>query len=330
MFSTPAVVGDVVCIGSCAGVFYALDRATGQPRGQHDVFSADSVHRQFHGDALLDDGLLLIATDTGEGNTAYVFAFEPRTAAVRWRLPMGSGVMGDIARWKDRRYAATVMDELVCFDAESGARRWSYQPKAAVYDYRTSTPIVVGDRVFYADRDGTVGAFQAGTGRRLWCSPQISPLTTWLVYADSSLIFMRGEDALIRLDPATGRERKRTLVAGGPYTGATALVGDSLLLLLGSKTLTAFDLQQDRIRWSHSATQEWTSSRPYIWRDMVLTGEEGQLVAFRLGDGAVRWTHNLEGTVRGIGVHGDTLYVGTLKGYVHALVDRGGGVENGP
>jgi len=320
VFSTPAVVGDVVCIGSCAGMFYALDRATGQPRGQHDVFSADSVHRQFHGDGLLDDGLLLIATDTGEGNTAYVFAFEPRTATVRWRQPMGSGVMGDIARWKDRRYAVTVMDELVCFDAESGTRRWSYRPEGAVYDYRTSTPIVVGDQVFYADRDGTVGAFQAATGRRLWRSPQISPLTTWLVYADSSLVFMRGEDALVRLDPATGRERNRTLVAGGPYTGATTLVGDSLLLLLGPKTLTAFDLQQDRIRWSHRATQEWTSSRPYVWRDMVLAGDRGRLIAYGLADGATRWAHTLQGMVRGIGTCGDTLYVGTLRGQVYALL----------
>jgi outer membrane protein assembly factor BamB len=323
-------VGDVVCVGSCAGLFYSLDRATGKPRGQHDLFSADSVRRQFHGDALHDGELLLIGTDANEGDTAYVFAFEPRTAAVRWRQPIGAGVMGDIARRSDQRYAVTVMDELVCFDAVSGARRWSYRPEGAVYGYRTSTPIVLDDRVIYADRDGTVLAFAAQDGRLLWRMPQIDPLTTWLGHDGSSLMFMRGANALIRLDPMTGQERSRTTLAGGPYTGSMTVVGDSLLLLLGSTTLTAFDLPRNRIRWSHSVTQEWTSSRPYVWRDMVLAGKEGQLVAFGLGDGAVRWTHSLEGTVRGIGVHGDTLYVGTLKGYVHALVDRGGTIEDGP
>jgi len=300
-------------------MFYALDRVTGQLRGKHDVFSADSVRRQFHGDALLDGPLLLIGTDAGEGDTAYVFAFEPRTATVRWRQPMGAGVMGDIARWNDSRYAVTVMDELVCFNVASGTPRWSFRPEGAGYSYRTSSPIVVGDRVFYADRVGTVRAFAAQDGRLIWSKPQIAPLTTWPVYANSSLLFVRGTDALVRLDPKTGREISRMVVAGGPYSGPITVIGDSLLLLLGSRTLTVLDLEHNQVRWSHTAT-EWTSSRPYVWRDLVLAGEQGRLNAFGLSDGALRWTHGLEGMVRGIGAGGDTLYVGTLKGQVHALV----------
>lgn len=307
MFSTPAVVGSVVCVGSCVGMFYALDRATGQPRGQHDVFSADRI-----------------GSDTGEGDTAYVFAFDWGTAKVRWRRPMGPGVMSDIARWKDWRYAVTLRDELVCFAPASGAPHWSYRPESPVRNDRTSSPVVVGDRVAYADRDGIVRAFEAETGRVLWRAPQIDPVTTWLVVADSSLMFMRGADTLVRLDPVTGRERRNTLVAGGPYSGPITVVGDSLLLLLGSQTLTAFDLRHDRVRWSHSATHEWTSSRPYVWRDMALGGESGRLVAYGLADGTARWTHTMDGMVRGIGTYGDTLYVGTFKGQVHALVDPGG------
>ena len=315
-------MGDVVCVGSCAGVFYALDRVSGKPRGQHDVVGADSVRRQFHGDALLDRGLLLIGTDASDGDTAYVFAFDPATAGVRWRQPMGAGVMGDIVRQNDRRYAVTVVDELVCFDAVSGARKWSYRPEGAVYGYRTSSPIVVGDRVFHADRGGTIRAFASHDGRLLWRTPRVDPPSTWLGHAGASLTFMSGTDALVRLDPMTGKERGRTTIAGGPYAGPMAVIGDSLLLLLGSRSLTAFDLSRNQVRWSRPATEEWTSSRPYVWRDLVLAGERGRLVALGLDDGAVRWTHPLEGTVRGIGTHGDTLYVGTLKGYVHALVDQ--------
>jgi outer membrane protein assembly factor BamB len=143
-------------------------------------------------------------------------------------------------------------------------------------------------------------------------------------------MFMRGTDALVRLDPATGQERSRTVIAGGPYSGPMTVMGDSLLLLLGSKTLTAFDLQRNQVRWSLPATDEWTSSRPYIWRNMVLAGERGRLAAFRPSDGAARWTHSLEGTVRGIGTHGDTLYVGMLKGHVHALVESAESVDKHP
>lgn len=330
MFSTPAVVGDVVCIGSCAGMFYALDRASGLPRGQHDVFSADSVHRQFHGDPLLDNDLLLIGTDAGEGDTAFVFAFEPATANVRWKRAMGPGVASDLARWKDRRYAVTLMDELVCFDPASGAIHWSHRSAASVRNDRASAPVIVGDRVVHADRDGILRAYDAETGRLLWRTTQIDPLTTWMVAADSSLMFVRGSGFLVRLDPGTGRESRRNRIDGGPYSGAITNVGDSLILLAGAGRLTAFDLNHDRVRWSRSAIQEWTSSRPYVWRDMALAGDQGRLVAYRLADGALRWTHTVQGVVRGIGVWGDTLYVGTLKGEVHALVDRSEHPASGP
>lgn len=324
MFSTPAVVGDVVCVGSCVGMFFALDRMTGQPRDRLDVFSEDSVHRQFHGDALVDEGLLLIGTDTGEGDTAYVFAFEPGTAKVHWRRPIGPGVMGDIARWRDRRYVVTVLDELVCFDHASGVTRWSYRDESAIPNNRSNTPVVVGDRVIFADRGGTIRCFDAATGRAVWRTAQIDPLSTWMVVADSSLMFVRGQDALIRLDPVTGRERSHTVISGGPYAGPIVSVGDSLLLLLGSKALTAVDLATDRVLWSRTEVSEWTSSRPYVWRDMALAGARGRLVAFGVGDGVARWTHSLPGVVRGIGAYPETLYVGTLKGQVHALVYQGG------
>lgn len=322
MFSTPAVVGDVVCVGSCRGIFYALDRATGQPRSQYDLFRADSVHRQFHGDALVDSGLLLIGTDTNEGDTAYVFAFERGTAEVRWRRPMGPGVMSDLARWNGRVFAVTVMDELICFDPASGASHWTYRPQTSGYEYRASVPVVVGDRVLFADHGGTVRGFEASSGRLLWEAPQIDHLTTWMAGTDSSVLFVRGTDALVRLDSRTGREQHRTVVSGGPYFGAISVVGDSLLLLIGSRTLTAFDLKRDRVRWSRAATQEWTSSRPYVWRNMALAGDQARLVAYGLADGTLRWTHEMEGKIRGIGTYGDTLYVGTFKGQVHALVEQ--------
>ncbi|HET9328005.1 MAG TPA: PQQ-binding-like beta-propeller repeat protein [Candidatus Eisenbacteria bacterium] len=320
MFSTPAVVGDVVCVGSCAGIFFALDRVTGQPRDQCNV-SADGVRRQFHGDALLDGELLLIGSDTDEGDTAYVFAFERGTAKVRWRKAVGSGVMSDLAHWKGRAYAVTVMDELICFDPASAASYWTYRPPAPAYEYRGSAPVVVGDRVLFADHDGTIRGFEASSGRLLWEAPQVDRLTTWMVGVDSSVLFMRGTDALVTVDPRTGREQRRRSVSGGPYSGPITLIGDSLLLLTGPKTLTAFDLERDRVRWSHPATQEWTSSRPFVWRDMALAADHGRLIAYGLADGALRWAHELRGTARAIGTHGDTLYVGMLKGQVHALVD---------
>jgi hypothetical protein len=64
----------------------------------------------------------------------------------------------------------------------------------------------------------------------------------------------------------------------------------------------------------------------------VLAGNEaGEVLAFRLNDGARQWAHLFKGTIRSIGGSGETLYVGTLNGTIYAyspqktgesLVDR--------
>src|SRR5512132_1411420 len=72
---------------------------------------------------------------------------------------------------------------------------------------------------------------------------------------------------------------------------------------------------------------EWTSSRPYVWRDLVLAGggwtSLGSVTEYCNG-------HGLERMVRGIGAGGDTLYVGTLRGEVYALVGPAERIKSGP
>jgi hypothetical protein len=52
---------------------------------------------------------------------------------------------------------------------------------------------------------------------------------------------------------------------------------------------------------------------------MALAGNEtGELMGLSLADGNVVWAENVGGTIRGIGATPNGLYVGTLKGEVHA------------
>ena len=46
--------------------------------------------------------------------------------------------------------------------------------------------------------------------------------------------------------------------------------------------------------------------------------DEGEVKAFRLGDGAEQWTINLKGTIRSFGSDDKVLYIGTLAGMVTA------------
>ncbi len=319
MFSTPTVAGDLLHLGSCIGVFYALQLDSGTVRWRYNV-SADSVTRQFHGDPLIFDSLIVIGTDAPADRRGYLFAFERATGKPRWSLEAGRGVTSDIVRRGSRGYAVSLDDELLCFELETGRVLWRFATGAINEGTRSSSPVLAGDRVFFVGLDWTVYALDADSGHVTWKRSLGARAATWPAIAGGTLVFAAEDGRLYRLEAESGAEVGRTPLGGGPYNGPIVPAGDSLLVLLGPGAVTCFDLRADRVRWSMAAAREWSSSRPYLWHSDVLAGtEDGKLHALGLSDGAVRWIHHLPGMIRGIGAAGDTLYVGTFKGRVYAL-----------
>ena len=77
---------------------------------QYDI-SKDGDQRQFHGDPLIADELVVIGTD---GNIGHVYAFERYTGIVRWKYRVNErGVASDIVRLGDSVYAVTLGNELL-------------------------------------------------------------------------------------------------------------------------------------------------------------------------------------------------------------------------
>jgi hypothetical protein len=96
---------------------------------------------------------------------------------------------------------------------------------------------------------------------------------------------------------------------------------DSVLIVLrdGGKELIGVDRSLDSILWRLESETIWSSYRPHLWRDLILIGdEEGTFCAVDPLTGAVEWTEEFEGMIRGIGSDGNRLFIGTLQGMVYA------------
>ena len=93
-----------------------------------------------------------------------------------------------------------------------------------------------------------------------------------------------------RLSTDSGEVLGDIATEASPY-GHLILVGDSLFAFLGDEIFSSFDLGLKKSRLWEEGSKEWTSARPYVWRDLVRAGNRRELGAFYSRDGSWAWSH---------------------------------------
>lgn len=308
-------MGELLVVGSCNGIIRALDKKSGQVRWSYDI-RKDGEQTEFHGDPLVTEKLLIVGTD---GKMGHVYAFDRLTGAVRWKYRVEwRGLASDVVRSRDSIYAVTLGDELLCLDLERGELKWTFRSSAPPkLSYWTSSPTVRGDRVYFGGVDGIAYAVNAQSGKLIWKSDLGARVSTSIASNGHDIYLGTANRHLYRLDADSGKVLADFPVDAEPRW-RLVVDSDSLLVFLGPQILASFDLSLEA-RWSAKASPNWTSARPFVWRDEVLAGDGRELVAFRARDGTRVWSHQLPGTIRAISVSDNVFYVGTLKGPVFAL-----------
>jgi outer membrane protein assembly factor BamB len=324
VFSSPAVAGDLVFVGSCNGLVHAIDRRTGQALWKYNALQDGGKRAEFHGNPVLTDELLVLASDDrNPQGVGYVYAFEKGTGRVRWKYRAGAGVMADLVRDGNRLYAVTLEDELISLDLRSGRPHWRFA-SGWVNEQMTnvsSTAAVIDGRVVFAGQNGLVHALDPESGRLIWKRDVGARVMTPLLGVPGGIYFGTVDRRIHFL--GLGRDPVHAeLGVGGVPSGPPVLFGDSLLLLVYSNedeaVLKSVDRSLKAVRWTREAPGGWTSARTCLWRGNAVVGSNQGKVAAFAANGSEVWADTVGGVVRGIGLADDVLYVGTLKGTVSA------------
>ena len=277
----------------------------------------DGEQRQFHGDPLVTDRLLVIGTD---GKIGHVYAFERTTGAVLWKYKVvDRGVASDIIRVEEEGCFVTLGNELVCVDLETGKPKWSFRSSYSGTDdcLTCSSPAASEDRLFFGGLDGFAYALDAQNGKLVWKRDLGAKVTTSAAVNGNNVYLGTAQRHLYRLSADSGEILRDASTEATP-SGRLVPAGDSLFVFLGDEVVASFNLDLKKLQWSAEASKEWTSARPYFWRDLILAGNRNELIALRSADGSRAWSFQFPETVRGIGTSTDVLYVGTLKGPIFA------------
>jgi outer membrane protein assembly factor BamB len=305
-------------------LFYALDKDSGQVRWSYDI-KQDGIPTEFHGDPLIADSQVVIASD-GQG-TGHVYAFVRETGNLLWKFPVARGVPTDLARADRRVYAVTYHDSLLCLDLQSGQLQWSVAGETFSRNrFSTHAPVAAAKRVFFATSHRRMQAVHAETGKILWTQDFEARISSEMLLHQERLYVGTSDQRIYCLNQTSGEILHQT--PAGTIPVATPVVsGERIIFFLnpggyrgGAKVLVGYDLDLQKCIWRAEAATEWSSTRPYLWNESALVGNDlGEVHAFRASDGVLQWSHNFGGVIRGIGTTDGAIYVGTLKGMVFAL-----------
>ena len=321
MFVSPAVVGDSVILGSCAGSVYTLDRTSGDPIWFYDT-QADGASAEFHGEPLLIGNRIIIPSDANP--KGHIYSFDAASGDVLWKIAFNQGIATTPLLIGDRIVAVTAEGEVVALDAGSGEIVWQKVPAGSL-ESTTSipSPAYAGKRIFMADNTNQIFALDAATGSTIWRRTLSARVNTALVAIGNSVVAGTADGYLNWIANDSGDVEKRVrLEVGRPY--GTPILSSPLLFVLagGAKgALIALDVESGTIKWKQETPREWTTYRPLVTGSHVIVGSEDRnLCAFDRTSGAMRWCRPVGQIPRGLGIASDgILYVGSLSGVVQAF-----------
>jgi eukaryotic-like serine/threonine-protein kinase len=193
LYSSPAISGDMLVIGSKSGFLYGLNAITGdqvwsRDLGQYIVRSTPAIQENvvyinngYQTLALsLDDGSTLWTVDVSfTGNTSptianrtvyiasqngAILALDARTGDEAWQLNLEGLIFGSPTVADGRLFVATDRGKVFALNDESGLVAWRYQANGGVF-----APVISDEGVVYFTTNaGATYAITADDGVELW------------------------------------------------------------------------------------------------------------------------------------------------------------------
>ncbi|MEP2234464.1 MAG: PQQ-binding-like beta-propeller repeat protein [Alteripontixanthobacter sp.] len=168
-------------------------------------------------------------------------------------------------------------------------------------------PVVGAGKLFVVDTDGTVHAFDAQSGGRLWSHDmkiegrlRDSAFGGGVSYGSGRVYATNGVGEVLALDANTGSQIWKVKPAG-PLRGAPTLAFNSLYVMTQDNQILALDTADGSQQWSESGSTTQAGvfgvAAPAAGQGTVIAGySSGELAAYRYENGRLLWSDALART----------------------------------
>ncbi len=257
---------------------------------------------QAGGTASKANGALTLADNPAQAWTAQIAGSGER------RRLAAAPVIGD-----GRLFAVDTDGIVHAFDAQSGARQWTYRMRidgnlqksafggGASFD---------GGRVYATNGIGEVVALDAGSGSEVWKAQPAGPLRGSPTIAFNTVFVMTQDNQIHALEATTGEpvwNESGSIAQTGVFGVAAPAAGQGTVLAgYSSGELVAYRYENGRVLWSDALSRTTISTAvgsltdidadPIIYEGRVYAlGQGGRMAAYELVTGQRIWELNVAG-----------------------------------
>ena len=238
--SSPVIQGATLYFGSDDGNVYAVDAATGRQVWKHATRGP------------------VPATPAVSGDTVYVgsydghfYALNAGTGALRWKFTTGG----------ERHFEAKGLHGMTPMG----------QTFFDLYDLYLSSPVVVGDSVFFGSGDGNLYALDRRNGALRWKFGTGDVVHASPAYADGVLYFGSWDSYFYAVDAKTGQEKWRFHGGEDPVIHnqvgfqSSAAVADGIVYVgCRDSNLYALDAATGKELWHVNNGGSWVIASPAV------------------------------------------------------------------
>jgi len=244
------------------------------------------------------EGSVPAASESGDrvyvgGRGGELVCIEVRRGKPCWRKKLGAELRSEILYNEGRLFVGAGDGHIYSVDAETGKINWKYNVKAEV----SARPVLVGDRVYFTSAEHAVYALDADSGEWRWTYTRSVPEgftmqgqggvlvhkgSVFAGFADGFIVSLKAADGALQWEKRLSTAPRFADVDATPVVGNGAVLTSSFI-----EGLFSLDSDDGLIRWKIPARG---ASTPTILGNIgYFTTPGGEVVAFNVKDGAVKW-----------------------------------------
>jgi outer membrane protein assembly factor BamB len=317
VFSSPAVAGGVVYVGSSDGILYAVGIESGTlkwkfPTGSR-VASSPAVDGGVVFFASYDGNFYAVDTATGKKQWSFKTAGERRFAGkhLHGSVPMAETMpdpfdfyLSSPTVWNGVVYFGSGDGNVYALDEASGTLKWKFQTGDVVH----ASPAIADGALFIGSWDSYFYALDAATGNEKWRfktgeDPNIHNqvgIQSSAAVNDGVVYFGCRDSNLYALDAASGQKKWAFNNQGSWVIGSPAVKdGKVYFATSDTSTLYAVDANSGSAVMSLKYNRWPLFSSPAIAGNMLYMGShEGKLMAIDLAAQKTAWTFQTDGSIQ--------------------------------